>query len=656
MCGLAGFISLPSLPREEARTHLLTMANSLKHRGPDDQGIWYDPQSGCGLSHQRLAIQDTSLAGHQPMLSPSGRYVLAYNGEIYNFLVMKKELENLGHKFLGHSDSEVLLHAFDAFGFEKTLKKLNGMFAFALWDQQLRQLFLARDTVGIKPLLWYQKGQTILFGSEMQALAVHPLHSQKINSTALNYFHLYSAVPHPYTIFDNTHKIPPGHYLSMARDFTTTLKAYDTLTDRYSHPQTHLIHDPIQAKAKVSQALEKSLQHQSIADVPLGAFLSGGIDSSLVSALLQKQCHGKLHTFSIGFTDPQFNEAPYAKAIANHLGTQHHECILKPEDVLNQVSELSTIYDEPFADSSQLPTLLVSQFAREHVTVALSGDGGDELFAGYTRHLFNYQIGQYLFKCPLPMRKAMSYILSKLLQNKQFNTLENLLKARLPITQWHSKLNTLSKVLLAHTPLDLAHRSLTQWPDPLNNTLPHLLQSDHYRSIKNIQHPLTQMQILDAHHYLPNDILTKVDRASMHHSLEVRVPLLDLEVIQAAASIDPSLHIQGFKGKQILRSILSDHVPEKLIDRPKMGFGIPIHSWLRGPLRSWAEDLLNSNFTDIYEDFQPIIKNTWQEHIQEKHHHGYRLWNSLMLISWLESWKPRIKALKQPLTTNQTTH
>jgi asparagine synthase (glutamine-hydrolysing) len=647
MCGLAGFITSPSLPVDKAHTYLRTMSNTLKHRGPDDSGIWYDPKSGCGLSHQRLAIQDTSSAGHQPMLSPSGRYILAYNGEIYNFLELKKELENLGHHFLGHCDSEVLLHAIDAYGIEKSLKKLNGMFAFALWDQHLQTLFLARDTVGIKPLLWYQKERTIIFGSEMQALAVHPLHTQNINSTALNYFHLYSAIPHPYTLFEDTHKVPPGHYVSINRNFQSKVIAYDTLIDRYACSQSTLITDPIKAKQSVIKALETSLQHQSIADVPLGAFLSGGIDSSLVSALLQKQCSGKLHTFSIGFTDPQYNEAPYARAIAQHLGTQHHEVILKPEDVLNQIHTLSSVYDEPFADSSQLPTLLVSEFAKKHVTVALSGDGGDELFAGYTRHLFNYQIGRYLFKCPLGVRKAMSHLILKLINNKQFNKLEALLKSYTPITQWHSKLNTLTKVLYAKNPLDLAHRSLTQWPSPLTET-PYLLESQYYRELQNITHPLTQMQILDASHYLPNDILTKVDRAAMHHSLEVRVPLLDLEVIKAARSIDPSLHIKGLKGKQILRSILYDHIPKKLVDRPKMGFGIPIHTWLRGPLRSWAEELLSSPSTDIYKDFKATLMTTWQEHITQKHNHGYRLWNSLMMISWMESWKPRIESLKKP--------
>ena len=672
MCGFTGFWTQDPEVLKFKDAVINRMSEQLIHRGPDDQGTWHDHSLGLALGFRRLAIMDLSAAGHQPMESPTGRFILTFNGEIYNHQELRNHLGSNFH-FRGHSDTETLLVCFEVLGIEETLRKSIGMFALSIWDIKTQTLHLARDRVGEKPLYygWTDSAlSTFVFGSELKALKTYPGFSNPISKDALTQFLRFTYVPAPYSIYRNIFKLEPGCILSIKGNLppapitplrpdstyhTLHIKKWWSLSSVVSHNNLPVINSMRQASQGLEKLLADSVRIQSLADVPLGAFLSGGVDSSTIVAMMQKESMRKVKTFTVGFEDTNFDESPYAKAVANHLGTDHHEIYLSSLEAQQVIPNLATIYDEPFADSSQIPTHLVCKSARSQVTVALSGDGGDELFGGYNRYFWGPRIWGHLNKLPFVIRQKLgATILAfpeftwELLGNR-FNSYPSISNG---VQGIGGKAHKLAQRLNTVKNFDDLYLSLvTEWQNPellikyqetesptftekavciLNDPLPET-------GLKNSQ---LNMMYKDTLSYLPDDILCKVDRAAMSVSLETRIPFLDHRIVEFAWSLPLNLKIQGQAGKQVLREVLYKYVPKELIDRPKAGFAVPIGQWLRGPLLEWADELLNEARINRegYFHAQPI-RQRWLEHLSLKRDHTPSLWTILMFQAWLDKSK-----------------
>jgi len=643
MCGLTGFWA-PGATEDGMAGLATSMASRIAHRGPDDSGVWVDGAAGLALAHRRLSIVDLSAAGHQPMLSASGRYVLAYNGEIYNHLELRRDLESAhaGPAWRGHSDTETLLACIEAWGLERTLSSSVGMFAFALWDRQSRTLVLARDRAGEKPLYYGWQGDVFLFGSELKALRAHPAFNAAIDRDALTLFLRHNCIPSPYSIHKGIFKLPPGTWLEISQGQREAVPhAYWSLADVAERGTA----DPFagseaEALDELARLLGRAVGGQQVADVPLGALLSGGIDSSLVTALMQAQSSRPIRTFTIGFDEKAYDEATHARAVAAHLGTDHTEVRLSADDALGLIPKLPSMYDEPFADSSQLPTLLVMALARQHVTVALSGDAGDEFFGGYNRYFLGPATWARIGWMPHGMRRVLGAAMTALPAHA-INSALGPLSSRLGVAQPGDKAHKLGRRLSHVESIDDLYVSLvTEWPDAERMVVdghipPNLL--DTRGRWPRLSHPVARMMALDGMTYLPDDILAKVDRASMAVSLETRAPFLDRDVMEFAWSLPLSMKLRDGKGKWILRQLLDRHVPRALTDRPKMGFGIPLDQWLRGPLREWAGELLAEDRLRREGYLHPeAITRTWNAHLQGQGAFGLRLWSVLMFQAWLD--------------------
>lgn len=639
MCGISGFMG-PMTSRDQALDTVRAMTDAIAHRGPDDSGCWADESVGLALGNRRLAIVDLSPAGHQPMESAEGRYVMTYNGEVYNFGDLRAELEAKGHSFRGHSDTEVMLQAFSEWGVDDAVGRFNGMFAFAVWDRQERVLHLGRDRMGKKPLYYGWVGRTLLFGSELKSLRAHPDFNPGIDRDALTLFLRHNYVPTPYCIYQGFKKLAPGSLLTV-RSSTSGVEgprpfwSFSELASRES-----LVGDEGEVVERLDEVLREAVRIRMIADVPLGAFLSGGIDSSTIVALMQAQSSMPVRTFTIGFNEPTYNEAEHAKKVAAHLGTDHTELYVSPEDAMAVIPRLPTIYDEPFSDSSQIPTFLVSELARRHVTVSLSGDGGDELFSGYDRYVKAERVWRAIGWAPKGLRRG----LGRLLRAPSTKAWDRLLSRPTRIARPGHKVHRLGEVLGVAGPESLYHGLVSHWPRPgevvIGGTEPRTALTDR-NSWPDDRDFVAWASHMDTISYLLDDILVKVDRASMAVSLEARAPLLDPRVVELASSLPTSLKIRNGKGKWPLRSLLHRYVPPELVERPKMGFGVPIDSWLRGPLREWAEDLLEPSRLHREGFLRPEpIRLKWDEYLAGTRAWHYHLWDVLMFQAWLEQTRP----------------
>jgi asparagine synthase (glutamine-hydrolysing) len=691
MCGITGLWDRGGGPAERLASQVEAMASTLAHRGPDDAGVWTDAGAGIALGFRRLAIVDLTPTGHQPMSSRDARYTIVFNGEIFNYQDVRRELAGLGETFRGTSDTEVILAAVSRWGIEATLPRIWGMFAIALWDRDTRTLTLARDRLGKKPLYYAQPGarggvgtaatggdaggsaagaahgaagsSVWIFGSELKALRAHPGCPGEIDRDALAALLRYGYVPAPWTIYEGVAKLPPGSFLTIRDgDSIATARVQPYWSAREAamagSAQPLVVSDD-EAIAQLDTLLRDAIRRRMIADVPLGAFLSGGIDSSTVVALMQAQSDRPVKTFTIGFTEEAYNEAPYAKQVAAHLGTEHHELYVSPDDVRAVIPRLPSLYDEPFADASQIPTFLISQLARQHVTVCLSGDGGDELFAGYTRHQWAERVWQGGQRVPAPLRRAAVQAMRAVRPatwDRAYRAVEPVLAQRFRQSHPGDKIHKLAEVLDASRTDAVYRRLVSQWTAPetvvcdAHERETWALQQAHGVAVPGFMGPgftgpgatalgfTERMLLLDLVGYLPDDILTKLDRASMGVSLEARAPLLDHRVVEWAWRLPLSMKLRHGKGKWILREVLARYVPRELVERPKMGFGLPIGDWLRGPLRAWADALLDEQTLkqDGYFDPAPI-REVWQTHLRGDRNEQDRLWPVLMFQSWLHT-------------------
>ena len=639
MCGFAGFIDTKSF----SENILYRMTEVLNHRGPDDRGIWINKDIGIGFAHTRLAILDVSQAGKQPMESRSGRYVIIFNGEIYNHLELRKEVEyknNLQkNNWVGYSDTETLLAAIETWGIEVTLKKLNGMFAFAIYDKKNQNLILARDRIGEKPLYYGWQNNTFLFASELKAIKEHPNFDNEINENIIPLYLKYNYIPEPYSIYKNIYKLKPGSFITILcnnKSKNIEEKDYWSLINNSYSKNISKITDR-EAINEFEILIQNSVSKQKLSDVPIGSFLSGGIDSSLITAIMQSQSRNPINTFTIGFNDKNYDESYYANKIAKHLGTNHNQWIVEPTDVFSMIPSLSEIYDEPFADSSQIPTYLVSKFAKKKVTVCLSGDAGDELFGGYNRYIWLSKI----HSIPIYIRNILSFSINRLsptVWSKILNSFNPITPKKFKINMPGDRLHKLGNLLKTSSYEDTYNNFISTWNNPkdvlINNKL--LTGSESYwKDFDFIKDHKMRMMILDILNYLPNDILCKLDRAAMSNSLETRVPFLDINVINFSMNLPLNMKIRNNKGKWIVRKLLNKYVPKKLFDRPKMGFGIPIDNWLRHDLKEWASDLINQKNGVNHDYFdRNTIKMMWNEHLSGKNNWQYHLWNILSFDSW----------------------
>jgi asparagine synthase (glutamine-hydrolysing) len=688
MCGISGFLTncLNSTDHfnkqgekyADAMTKIATgMADAISKRGPDSAGAWVDTEGGVALGHRRLSIVDLSVAGHQPMHSFGHRFVISFNGEIYNHESLRSELDSINsftmkNRWHGHSDTETLLAGFEVWGIEATLKKTVGMFALALWDKHTRTLHLARDRFGEKPLYygWVGEGQqtTFVFGSELKALRAYPGFENPVSREALALFMRFTYVPAPYSIYKKIYKLEPGCLLSTTGGFTAApneplrppsqlggviLQRWWSLGDVVERGAAAPLTDEKAAVDALEKSLQQSVSLQSLADVPLGAFLSGGVDSSTIVALMQKQSMRPIKTFTVGFEEVGFDESPHARAVAHHLGTEHHEMFVSATEAQTVIPNLPDMYDEPFADSSQIPTHLICKAARQSVTVALSGDAGDELFGGYNRYFWGPRIWNRLAWMPYPTRQLLGAAIQSV-PVSGWDALIRPINVFLPgnfgVNRAGDKAHKLAHRLIGVSNLDELYRSLvSEWQDPAAVVLagdrggkhffihePASLLDDELPSHGVDSHQL-RMMFRDSITYLPDDILCKVDRAAMASSLETRVPFLDHRVAELAWQLPLSMKIRRGEGKWALRQVLYKYVPRKLIERPKAGFGIPLGQWLRGPLREWAEALLDEKRLGAEGYFYPKpIRSKWAEHLSGKRDHTASLWTVLIFQAWLE--------------------
>lgn len=651
MCGFVGFLGYKHTFGGHPSGVLAKMSDALSHRGPDDEGIWFDDNAQVALAHRRLSILDLSVAGQQPMISRSGRFVIVYNGEIYNHLELRARIDEVASGMMdctwrGHSDTESLLAGVECWGVEETLKKAVGMFAFALWDRERREITLARDRMGEKPLYYGWQNGVFLFGSELKALRLHPAFEGKINRDAITLQLRHNYIPAPHSIYHGINKLSPGCTLQINAKTVHVLtdpKPFWSLSEVVENGRVNpFIGDDQVATEELENILSTSVRGQMLSDVSLGAFLSGGIDSSMIVSLMQAQSSCPVKTFTIGFNEEGYNEAVHAKAVAEHLGTEHTELYVSPEEALGVIPKLPTLYDEPFSDSSQIPTFMVSEMTRRHVTVSLSGDGGDELFGGYNRYFQTQKWWNKIVRIPSPLRNLMVASL-KLLGPKSWDNIGLLFSAitknKMRWGNFGNQINKLSGVLSVNDGSALYKHFISHWPDPDRLVIGATeLPSQVSNPALEIDSIVEQMMFLDSLSYLPDDILCKVDRASMGVSLETRVPMLDHRVVEFAWSLPLSKKIHNNQGKTILRNILYKYVPKSLIERPKMGFGVPIDSWLRGPLRDWAENLLDESRLSQEGFFEPgPIREKWSEHLSGRRNWQYHLWDILMFQAWLRN-------------------
>jgi asparagine synthase (glutamine-hydrolysing) len=642
VCGIAGFWGAPSVEGEAARI-LGRMTDAIRHRGPDDSGQWLDPAIGIALGHRRLSILDLSTEGHQPMVSASGRFVIIYNGEIYNFAELRREEEARGTCFRGHSDTEIMLAAFERHGVVEAVRRFAGMFAFALWDRSERVLHLVRDRIGEKPLYYGWFGRVLLFGSEVKSLKAHPAWHGVIDRGALALYLRYNYVPAPYGIYDGLRKVEPATILTVSPDGADRTTTYWDLIGVVRQGLERPLSGPVEEIVdQLEDRLKRTIGEEMLADVPLGAFLSGGIDSTTVVALMQAQSARPVRTFTIGFREDGYNEAEHAREVARHLGTEHTELYVTPGEARAVIPRLPEIYDEPFGDSSQIPTFLVSQLARQHVTVALSGDGGDEMFGGYNRYFLGRRIWCGLAPIPVWMRRSVArgiQVVSPQTWGSVLGAAQRFLPQRTRVAQAGDRMHKLAKVLSVSSANAMYQSLISNWDPPadifsgggepgtLLTSTPVLPEGMSF---------VERMMWLDSRTYLPDDIMVKVDRASMAMSLESRAPFLDHRMVEFAWRVPLALKLRDGQGKWALRAILDRHIPRELVERPKMGFGVPIDSWLRGPLKEWAEDLIDPRGLkqDGLFDSKAVWR-TWQEHQGGARNRQYPLWNLMMFQAWL---------------------
>ncbi len=643
MCGFVGFIGKPgALDADEMERLAARMAARLESRGPDDAGTWASPPAGIALGHRRLAIIDLSVAGRQPMVSASGRSVIAYNGEVYNFPDIRRDLEAEGHRFRGNSDTELVLEACEAWGVERAVSKFIGMFAFALWDDHAKRLTLVRDRLGIKPLYWGRSGGVLFFGSQPKAFVAHPAWRPAVDRDALAAYLRHAYVPAPRSIFAGIEKLEPGSMVEIDAQGRESRRRYwdlrslarDAVRDRAAL-------DDRTAVEALDELLRDAVKQRMVADVPLGVFLSGGIDSSTVLALMQAQSTRPVKSFTIGFGEEGYDEARHAKQVAAHLGTDHTELHVTEDHALAVLPRLASWYDEPFADSSQIPSYLVSEMTRRHATVALSGDGGDEVFAGYNRHVSAAALWRRFGAWPRPLRAVFASLL-RAVPPSAWDRLFLAVPRSIRPPQAGDKVHKLGGLLPATDEDGLYRRLVSQWDDPdalvRSGQEPQEILWD--RTVRSDFADFSErMQLLDTLTYLPDDILSKVDRASMAVGLEARVPLLDHRVVEFAWRLPPAMKVRSGKGKWLLRQVLNAYVPERLTHRPKMGFGVPIDRWLRGPLREWAEGLLAEDRLREGGYFHPApIRRAWDRHLSGRRNHQNPLWAVLMFESWRKTW------------------
>ena len=632
MCGIAGLLDLDARTSLDALHALAAdMAEVVAHRGPDDRGTWADAAAGVAFGHRRLAIIDLSASGHQPMTSADGRWTITYNGELYNFASLRRQLETEGAAFRGHADTEVLVEAIAAWGLDGALAKANGMFALAAWDGREAELHLVRDRLGEKPLFWARAGRTVLFASELQALRRHPDFDDTIDRDALAGYFSLGRVAGPRTIYERAGSLPPGSILTLARAHPEPrMRRYWSLDDVARQPVRPI--DDADAVVELHDLLVDAVSLRAHADVPLGAFLSGGVDSSTIVALLAASGRS-VQTFTIGFDERRMDESAAARSVAAHLGTDHHEVEVGADVALAGVERLGAVYDEPHGDPSSLPTLLVSEAARTRMTVALTGDGGDEVFAGYNRHVLGEAFWRRAAPVPPRLRSLVGIGAGAVPHGwaRRMGT-----PAEGLVRNPADKLARLAAILPASDVDDLARRLLAIWPDGSDLVVRGRAASS-FPELPRDGSVAERLAYLDTLTTLPDDMLVKVDRASMHVALEVRVPLLDHRVVEWVWGHPFDLRLRHGTGKWILREVLARYVPRELTERPKMGFDPPLGAWLRGPLLSWAEDLLAPRrlLADGYLRPEPIAR-AWREHLSGRHNHEYRLWSVLAFQSWLD--------------------
>lgn len=630
MCGITGFIATERFHKAEMADICGRMMIQIQHRGPDSEGLWLDPEQGIALGHRRLSIQDLSHSGHQPMQSRCGRFVVVFNGEIYNHLDIRQRFKSLGHIWRGHSDTETIVESISLWGIPRTLELCVGMFALAVWDRHLQTLTLARDRFGEKPLYYSQFDNTFLFASELKALRVYPGFRSDICSQALSNYFSKGFIPAPLSIHKGVYKLPPGTWLSFKASTGSTQGPHAYWRIDQTAPTEDTTTLPENSVAAIEQLLRNAVKQQLIGDVPLGAFLSGGIDSTLITAIMQDLSPNPIKTFTIGFKQSQYDEAGQAKRIARHLGTDHTELYLEEADLLSIIPTIAHIYDEPFADASQVPTALMCRLAKQHVTVALTGDGADELFGGYRR----YTDGPIIWNMVSPLHPALRRSISKAICALPPGLINSLPSRIADLAEKTQKIGR----LLTTSSYDELYEQITTHQHNREELVLDAAGRLASPSISNesISHSLAQhLMSLDICQYLPGDILVKVDRAAMSVGLETRSPFLDHRIAQAAWRLPLSDKIQGRQGKMVLRRILDNYIPPKLISKSKKGFTPPVGEWLRGPLRGWSEDLLNQGSLHAHGllDTQ-IIRRRWEEHLSGKRNWTYQLWDVLIFQSW----------------------